>query len=84
MKQFRTSNSVSSDSSLNLGNTFIAGAGNDYITGGPMNDTVKAGIGDDEVYGGEGDDQIVGGKDDDKLDGGGGKTDGIYGLDMER
>ena len=78
MKQFKTSNLVSSDSSLNLGNTIFAGAGNDFITGGLLNDTVKAGSGDDEVYGGEGDDQIFGGKDDDKLDGGGG-DDTIFG-----
>ena len=79
MKQHRTSDLVVSENSLYLGNTFIAGAGNDFITGGPMNDIVKAGSGDDEVYGGEGDDQIFGGKGDDKLDGGGG-DDKIFGI----
>ena len=59
VKQFRTSNLVSSESNLNLGNTFIARAGNDFITGGPMNDTVKAGGGDDEVYGGKGADTYI-------------------------
>ena len=78
VKQFRTSNLVSSENSLNLGNTFFAGAGDDFITGGPLNDTFKAGSGNDEVYGGEGDDQIFGGKDDDKLYGGGG-DDKIFG-----
>ena len=67
MKKHRTSDLVLSKNSLYLGNTFIAGAGNDFITGGPMNDIVKAGSGDDQIFGGKGDDKLDGGGGDDKI-----------------
>lgn len=51
---------------------FIAGSGNDSVTGSTGDDTLSGGAGDDSLFGGSGNDRLVGGAGNDWLQGGSG------------
>ncbi|WP_340117504.1 calcium-binding protein [Pelagibius sp. 7325] len=55
-----------------VGTLFLAGEGNDQITGGELDDRIDGGIGDDSLIGGAGDDTLIGASERDTLDGGSG------------
>ena len=57
---------------------FLAGPGNDVLSGSDGRDTLEGGSGRDRVRGGAGNDELRGGKDRDSLDGGAGRN-RIYG-----
>jgi len=57
---------------------FLAGPGDDVLSGSDGRDTLEAGSGRDRVRGGAGNDELRGGKDRDSLDGGAGR-DRVYG-----
>ncbi|MEQ9607624.1 MAG: calcium-binding protein [Kiloniellaceae bacterium] len=55
-----------------VGTLFLAGEGNDQITGGELDDRIDGGTGDDSLIGGAGDDTLIGASERDTLDGGSG------------
>ncbi len=57
---------------------FIAGAGNDVVTGNDADNVLQGTLGDDTLAGGAGDDWLEGGPGADQLDGGGGDDGATY------
>ncbi|MFB2550939.1 M10 family metallopeptidase C-terminal domain-containing protein [Ensifer soli] len=58
--------------------TFLAGEGNDTVTGGNRNDRIDGGAGDDTLAGGAGSDRLTGGLGADDLHGGAGRDVFLY------